>query len=82
MELDGPSHFLTSLKKKGEGEKPRRDGPTKAKTRLMRSLGWQVARLGYLNGIKLSKFPEERRRAFWFKKLGKFGVEPSKESLV
>ena len=76
LELDGPTHFLKSLKKKAAGEKPRRDGKTKAKTRLMKSLGWQVARLSWLNSIKIGARSEERRREFWVKKLGKFGVEP------
>ncbi|GMH65945.1 hypothetical protein TL16_g04320 [Triparma laevis f. inornata] len=47
LELDGPTHFLTTLvrRKKGEKkEKPIRDGPTKAKTRLIKNLGWQVSR--------------------------------------
>ena len=78
LELDGPSHFLKKFGEKGEGEKPRRDGPTKAKTRLMKSLGWKVMRFSWLSKIKLHKRPEEERREFWVKKLGGFGVEPSK----
>ena len=78
LELDGPFHFLKFLKKKGEGEKPRRDGSTKAKTRLLESLGWEVTRLGYLNNRKLKKLPGKKRREFWVKKLGKLGVEPTR----
>ena len=65
LELDGPTHFLKSLEVKWKGEEPRWDGPTKAKTRLMESLG-------------LDKRPEQERREFWVKELGGFGVEPSK----
>ena len=78
LELDGPSHFLKSLEERGEEEDPRRAGSTKAKTRLMESLGWQVLRHGYLSDRKLNKMPEEKRREFWVKKLGELGVEPSK----
>ena len=79
LELDGPTHFLKSLEEKGEGEEPRRDGPTKAKTRLMESLRWQVFRHSYLSNMKLKRMPEEKRREFWVKELGVFGVEPSKK---
>ncbi|GMH67649.1 hypothetical protein TL16_g04735 [Triparma laevis f. inornata] len=80
LELDGPTHFLTTLvrRKKGdEKEKPKpiRDGPTKAKTRLMKKLGWQVSRHSYLNNRKLNTGSEEVRKNFWVKKLGKLGVE-------
>ena len=80
LELDGPSHFLRSLKEKekGEGEESRRDGPSKAKIRLMESLGWKVLRFSWLNRIKLGKKPEEERREFWVKELGKLGVETDK----
>ncbi|GMH50254.1 hypothetical protein TrRE_jg12323 [Triparma retinervis] len=38
LELDGPSHFLKSAKTGKEG---RRNGPTEAKKRLLKSLGWK-----------------------------------------
>ena len=79
LELDGPFHFLKSLEEKGKGDEPRRDGPTKAKTRLMESLRWQVFRHSYLSNMKLKRMPEEKRREFWVKELGVFGVEPSKK---
>ena len=78
LELDGPSHFLKSIEEKGEGEDPRRDGRTKAKTRLMESLGWKVMRFSSLKKMELDKRSEQERREFWVKKLGGFGVEPSK----
>jgi len=77
LELDGPSHFLKSMEEKGDGEEPRRDGQTSAKSRLMESLGWQVFRHGYLSDRKLNKMPEEKRREFWVKNLGELGVKPS-----
>lgn len=49
MELDEPFHFLKSIEEKGEGgegEDPRRDGPTKEKMRLMECFGWKVIRFG------------------------------------
>mmetsp|Transcript_14404 Transcript_14404/g.29427 ORF Transcript_14404/g.29427 Transcript_14404/m.29427 type:complete len:212 (-) Transcript_14404:11-646(-) len=76
LELDGPSHFLKSIEEKGDGEEPRRDGPTMAKTRLMESLGWKVLRHGYMSDEKLKNMPEEKMREFWVKKLGELGVRP------
>ena len=78
MELDGPSHFLKSIEEKGEGEDPRRDGSTKAKTRLLESFGWKVMRFSWLKRMQLDKRPKQERREFWVKELGVFGVEPSK----
>ena len=78
LELDGPFHFLKSIEEKGEGEDPRRDGLTKAKTRLMESLGWKVIRFSWLKRTELDKRPEQERREFWFKEPGGFGVVPSK----
>ena len=79
MELDGPFHFLESLEEKGVGEDPRRDGPTKAKTRLMESLRWKVMRFSWLKRMELDKRPEQEKRKFWVKELGKLGVEPRKQ---
>ena len=67
-----------SLEEKGEGEDLRSDGPTKAKTRTMKSLGWKVMRFSWLKRMELDKRPEQERREFWVKELGGFGVEPSK----
>ena len=74
LELDGPFHFLKSSEKEEEGEKPRRDGPTKAKTRLMKSLGWQVWRFSWLDWIQVQKLPEEKRSMFWKMGMKRHGV--------
>ena len=79
LELDGPSHFLKSLEERGEEDDPRSNGPTKAKTRLMESLGWKVIRFSWLKRMELDKRPEQERREFWVKELGKLGVEPRKQ---
>ena len=80
LELDGPSHFLTRLEgtnaKQERKKKPTRDGPTKAKTRIMQSLGWKVSRHSYMRNTKLEKRSPEERKIYWIKKLGKFGVRP------
>jgi len=68
LELDGPSHFLKSAKTGKEG---RRNGPTEAKKRLLKSLGWKLRRLDRKVRVKLDKKNEKRRRAFWEKSFGK-----------
>ena len=68
LELDGPSHFLKSAKTGKEG---RRNGPTEAKKRLLKSLGWKVRRLDWKVRVKLDKKNEKERRAFWEKSFGK-----------
>ena len=55
LELDKPIHFFKSLKKKGEGKKPRKDRRTKARTRLMKGLECQVSRHGWLDDMKVKK---------------------------
>jgi hypothetical protein len=67
LELDGPSHFLKSSKTGKEG---RRNGPTEAKKRLLKSLGWKVRRLDWKIDRKLQKMNEKERRAFWEKSFG------------
>ncbi|GMH78431.1 hypothetical protein TrST_g4752 [Triparma strigata] len=71
LEVDGPTHFL-----RGTDGKLRRDGPTKAKKRLLEGLGWKVVRLSSRRNEKLKKMEEEGRRKFWKKKLGKVGIHP------
>ena len=81
LELDGPHHFVSIVDATGDGGRGgknivRRNGTTKAKTRLLEGTGWQVSRLGWMIKSKLDKVSAEERKAFWVKKLGKFGVEP------
>ena len=82
LELDGPSHFLMPLeeeKYKVKKKKQNRDGPTKAKTRIMKSLGWKVSRHSYLKNMKVEEKSVSEREKFWIEKLGKYKVKPEIE---
>lgn len=65
LELDGPSHFLSPSNE--------RDGPTKAKNRLLKSLGWKVLNVSYMLHKKYEKLSDEKKKknlVAWLKKLG------------
>lgn len=66
LELDGPTHFLT-----GGGK---RDGPTKAKSLLLKELGWTVERLAWFNWKRLETMSKEEQKSFWTAKLGRSGI--------
>jgi len=68
LELDGPYHFLSPSNK--------RDGPTKAKKRLLESLGWKVLNMSYLKHRKYRKLSDEKKKKALIVWLKKCGVEP------
>ena len=80
LELDGPQHFVNLIQGDRNGGETkhilRRNGQTKAKTRLLEDAGWKVSRLGYPIKSKLDRIGDEEKKLFWEKKLGKFGVMP------
>jgi hypothetical protein len=64
LELDGPSHFLSPSNEI--------DGPTKAKKRLLKSLGWKVLNMSYLQHRKYEKLSDENKKKLlvgWLKSL-------------
>ena len=68
MELGGPSHFLSPSNN--------RDGPTKAKKRLLKALGWKVLNMSYLKNMEFQKLSDEERNKALVAWLQKFGVNP------
>ena len=81
LELDGPQHFVSIVEAAGDDQSGknvvRRNGTTKAKTRLLEGSGWQVSRLGWMIKSKLDRVSAAERKVFWAKKLRKFGVVSS-----
>jgi len=51
VEYDGRHHYLTWLKKRNK--EPRENGKSKAKTRLMKQLGWTVVNMDYEDVVGL-----------------------------
>ena len=77
LELDGPSHYLNKLGKGGSGsEIGGRDGPTIAKERLLKRLGWRVISFSYLENIEREVMAAEKKEQLWGKLLGPFGIAP------
>jgi len=68
LELDGPTHFLSPSNK--------RDGPTKAKKRLLKSLGWKVLNISYMQNREFEKLREEEKKKALVVWLEKYGVKP------
>ena len=68
LELDGPSHFLSPSNE--------RDGTTKAKKRLLKSLGWKVRNMSYLQHRKYEKRSDENKKKILVDWLKKCGVKP------
>jgi len=60
VEFDGPSHYLTELKKGAKPNHGRENGRTTAKRRLMEQMGWKVVNIDYKDNIKLSTAPKEK----------------------
>ena len=75
LELDGPTHFLKPIKGTEDTELPR-DGPTKAKKRLLEALGWKVLRMSHWKKIEYDKLEDEEKMGIWANELGKSGVAP------
>ena len=73
VEVDGPSHFLKDL---SSGENVV-NGSTRFKTWQLRSLGWTVAHISYLDWDHKS---ESERRQLVAAKLGELGVPVSTTS--
>ena len=67
VEVDGPSHYLKDLSR-GENVV---NGATRFKTRLLRSFGWAVAHISFLDWNHKS---ESERRQFVAFKLGELGI--------
>ncbi|GMI49153.1 hypothetical protein TrCOL_g7717 [Triparma columacea] len=68
LELDGPSHFLSPSNE--------RNGPTKAKKRLLKSLGWKVLNMSYLQNMKYGKLSDKNKKETLVDWLKKCGVKP------
>eukprot|EP00187_Rhodella_violacea_P006841 CAMPEP_0174902780 /NCGR_PEP_ID=MMETSP0167-20121228/39846_1 /TAXON_ID=38298 /ORGANISM="Rhodella maculata, Strain CCMP736" /LENGTH=296 /DNA_ID=CAMNT_0016144899 /DNA_START=44 /DNA_END=934 /DNA_ORIENTATION=+ len=75
LELDGPTHFLKSPR--GSAKTLTRDGPSKAKARLLASLGWKVCGFSYLEAERVNAMSDDDRTQFWKAKLAEFGVRPA-----
>jgi len=54
IELDGPSHFLTSLKEVISSKHSKENGPTIAKRRLLNRLGWKIININYMDFAELN----------------------------
>merc|ERR1711981_860366 len=77
LELDGPWHYLKKLGKGGSGsEIGERDGPTIAKERLLKRLGWRVISFSYLQKEEKEAMIAEEKEQLWGKLLGPFGIVP------
>merc|ERR1712157_43305 len=55
IENDGASHFLTELKKGALPNHGKKDGPTIAKKRLLKRLGWKVINIPYMINIEIER---------------------------
>jgi len=78
LELDGPSHFLRPIKKIKVGEETTqipRDGPTKAKKRLLEKLGWKVWRMSHFKKIEYDKLGNQEKMHMWATALRGHGIE-------
>ena len=60
VEFDGPSHYLTELKKGAKPNHGRDNGRTTAKRRLMKQMGWKVVNIDYKDNIMLDTAPKEK----------------------
>jgi len=59
IEYDGPSHFLKTV---GRGELSlTRNGPTKAKRRLLQQLGWTVINIDFRDRIEACRTSNEKQ---------------------
>ena len=67
VEVDGPSHFLTDLSTRENVV----DGATRFKMRQLRSFGWTVSHICYLDWYDKS---ESERRQLVTAKLGELGI--------
>lgn len=54
MTLDSPFHFLSPSNK--------RDGPTKAKERLIEDVGWQIINMSYIEFAKYKKENDDSKK--------------------
>ena len=70
VEVDGPSHYLKEL----SSGRSVVNGATKFKTRLLRSFGWTVAHISFLDWDHKS---DSERRQLVVAKLGELGVVAS-----
>ena len=77
LELNGPWHYLKKLVKDGAGsEIGGRDGPTIAKERLLKRLGWRVINFSYLQANEKHLMTTEEKEQLWGKLLGPLGIAP------
>ena len=68
VELDGPSHFLT--KPYTNQYRKRRDGPTVAKERLLRKIGWKYISFSYIRHRTMDFMSKKDRKIVWDTVLG------------
>ena len=72
------------MKKLGKGgsgsEIDGRDGPTIAKERLLKRLGWRVITFSYLQDREREAMAQAERKAMWAQLLGPFGIAPQQGS--
>ena len=76
VEVDGPSHYLKDMSS-GEALV---NGATRFKTRLLRSFGWTVAHISFLDWG--DNMPESERRQLVAAKLDELGIPVEEKELA
>jgi hypothetical protein len=64
VECDGPYHFLSSYRENylGGGRRPKENGGTVAKRRLLERLGWRVINVSYVDDTVMNKTGDSNKR--------------------